>query len=229
MSTKRVFVLGLMAGGFYVAACGSTSSNVGDTGSGAGASGKSGSSGATGMNQAGASTAGASTAGASGDGTSGANSSGAGGALGTSGASTGGASGAGTSGSAGAASGGTASGGSAGHSGSAGSGGGPDCSAVKCGGALTACTLNQPKIPPGGCCPTCACGGACISDVSCPPGTTPIAPPPDPNICCQQLVCASPLCVGKQCGASCTTGEVPAFCDASSKCIPGGSPVCTSK
>jgi hypothetical protein len=228
MSTKRVFVLGLIAGGFYVAACGSTNSSVGDTGTAAGASGKPGSSGAAGAN-----TAGASAAGASGDGTSGANTSGAGGApggsggTGTSGASTGGTSGAGTSGSAGTSSAGAASGGSAGHAG--GSGGGPDCAAVKCGGALTACGVNQPKIPPGQCCPTCACGGACITDVSCPTGTTAVTPTPDPNICCQQLVCVSTKCVGKACGASCGTGEVPSACDATGMCITGGAPVCPSK
>jgi hypothetical protein len=123
------------------------------------------------------------------------------------------------------------SGASSGGTGIAGSGGGINCAAVKCAGAVTKCAVNQPMIPEGQCCPVCVCPQACAaaSDVVCAQGVMPNPASTDPNVCCPQPVCPSALCVGKQCGASCATGEVPALCDAIGNCITGGSPICQPK
>jgi hypothetical protein len=218
MNTKRALVLGLIAGGFYVAACGSTNSNVGETGPSAGSSGKPGTSGATGT-----STAGASPAGVAGDGVSGADTSGAGGgSVGSSGASS-----AGESNNAGAPNGGASTGGSTGHAGSA---GGINCATVKCVGATTQCTVAQAPIPQGQCCPVCVCPQLCpVSLIACPQGVAPTPLSDEANLCCPSLQCPSPLCTGKPCGTGCGTGEVPSECDATGHCLLGVAPMCPGK
>ena len=156
MSTKRVLVLGLIAGGLYLAACGSTNSSVGEMAS-AGASGK------TSNGSAGGNAAGASAAGGDENGTSGASQTGAGAgnvAGSGAGATSSGAASAGGAATAGSSSGGATSGGSTAI---AGSGGGPDCSTVKCATPKVECTTNQVPIPQGQCCAVCFCPQACAN------------------------------------------------------------------
>lgn len=74
--------------------------------------------------------------------------------------------------------------------------------------------------------PYCGCSGQVV-DVPCY-DLSGYAPAPvssqESSASCAST--ADAACVGKVCGSSCGTGEVPSVCDASGKCIPGGTPAC---
>jgi hypothetical protein len=229
-ASQLVWLLPLGLAGLATA-CGSSPSMIGNSAGAAGASaGSSSANGGSGSDHAGA---GATTAGGSselgGASTGGATSSGGGtsmgGATSTGGASTGGAT----------------SGGAAGSGGSGGSGVGA-CSADKdCATGYDClykmadgCTAKGScfKMPGGALCaslsPYCGCSGQVV-DVPCydPNGYSP-APvaSQQSSATCPATPTPDAACVGKVCGTPCGTGEVPAMCDLSGKCIIGGGPAC---
>jgi hypothetical protein len=232
-ASQLVWLLPLGLAGLATA-CGSSPSMIGTSAGAAGASaGNAGSSSATGGSGSDHAGAGATTAGGPSE---------LGGAS-TGGASTGGATSTGgltsTGGSSelgGASTGGATSGGATGSGGSGGSGVGACTVAKDCATGYDClfkiadgCTAKGScfKMPGGALCasvsPYCGCSGQTVY-VPCyePAGYAP-APvsSQQSSATCPATPTPDAACVGKACGASCGTGQVPSICDSNGKCIPG--------
>ena len=75
----------------------------------------------------------------------------------------------------------------------------------------------------------CGCSGQLV-DVPCydPAGYAPAPVSSQQSSATCSATTPDAACVGKSCGESCSTGEVPAICDATGKCITGSVPACSA-